>query len=316
MVTERYTDSPRFHGIVMPSLQEVSQRQEVDLYDTRDKFGQKLRLGIRITDTETANTTIIRPMPVTDEVGRVQLADDQGVYRQLSGARIIGVDFPSMGSGSGPLTDSQKINLSSGSFKEVADAQWQAIGEALDRNDQTYKDLGRVILWGTSLGGAEVAGLYATKPEGVEISDVVFQITPWRTALNGLLRGFATAGKDRGYYYALDGENYNGRESDMQWAKRIASRRKLGSFVRSSLALTKGGAMADYTSRRLKGVRTHIMNAEHDGISPSSDNLEAVKDLKELNANVEYTLMNGEYHAIQQSRLVVGVQQRDIIESY
>jgi len=313
---KRYSQHSRFGEVEMPSMAEVVARQHAGVYEVSDRVGFKQRLGVRISEQSEAVATIIRPMPITDEVGRAQLADDQGVYRAVSGARIIGVDFPGMGRDTGPITQTQRQALKGGSFAEVAEAQWDALGEALAGRGQTYKDLGRVVLWGSSLGGAQIAGLYAAKPEEVEITDLVFQITPWKTALNGLIRGFAEASKDRDYYYELDGENYHEREGDSEWIRRIATRQKIGAAVLSAWAMSRGRIFDDLSKRKLNGLKVHLMNAEHDIISPTEDNQAAVEELWSRNASVGYELMNGEYHAIQQSRRVVGLQQKDIIDAY
>lgn len=317
----RYSASPRFGEVEMPDLAQVNYAQRLDRYEVadedQDSADRPQTMGVRITDQLGSEVTIIRPMPVTDEVGRVQLADDQGVYRALSGARVIGVDFPGMGTDTGPLTRSQRRDLARGSFKSVADKQWQVIESALKYHNSGLNKLGRVVLWGSSLGGAQIAALHATKPEEVEVSDLVFQMTPWQTKLGALALGFAEASKDRDYYYELDEENYHGRETDADWLKRIMTARKIGAMIAATFALAEGKTMDDLTSRSLAQTRIHIMNAEHDRISPTADNNAASDYLwAETNAHVARVMMEGEYHAIQQSRRVVGVQQKDIIDSY
>lgn len=317
MNPERYSADYRFREISMPALPAVESNHYIFNHRVQDDYGQSQDIGVLLSNLPEAQTTIIRPMPITDEISRPQLADDQGVYRAISGSRVIGVDFPGMGTATGPLTRAQKAELKNlGSFKEVADMQWRAIENVLEQSDGSLRKLGRVVLWGTSLGSAQVAALYAAKPEEVEVTDIVLQITPWETKFGRLAIGLAKAAEDRGYYYELDGENYRGRESDKDWLLRIARLRKLGAAARAGWALTKGNIISDLTSRPLKDTRVHIMNAEHDSISPTDYNLAAAADLKESGAHVTHEFMPGEYHAIQLSRRVIGVQARDVVDSY
>jgi len=312
----------QYEDIALPSFEDIVNVNTSRGVTIQNGFYEGVTHGVRETLQEGSKTWVIRPMPQTDEVGRIQVRDDQGAYRGVSGANILGLDFPGMGKESDPANDSLEKSLIEGSLTELGSLYWEVFAQSLQDRDQSFDDVDRVVLWGDSLGGVQVAGMLARIPDGIDVTDVVFRSTPFDRTKSEMKHGFRKAAAGRKYYWNLDAlntdETYADRESDVAWAWRIghslkrikANKLALDVLVNSDITETLSVPAGEKNKNR--SIRIHGYWSEHDLVAPPSDSEAALTHMENELGFLAVTghFMNDEYHSFLQLRKAAGEQMR------
>lgn len=237
---------------------------------------QQLTFGVAEPENE-PHSVLVAPVAWSDYSDRPFQKLRLGTMAKFSGARVIGLDMPGMGSvddiAADPLSEKQVEQLRNGRMTDLAEGYWTALTDQsllLDDNDKQLP----VALWGNSLSTLTVAEMAGAAPEKVKIQDLMLsesmgldEVNPYKLGLKFLMQG----GKDLSKYKAMNNGMPEHQESGLSGLiKQFAAQRQ--AHWLTVVALSRGkqyGLLNDaIKGRRLDrdqehGTRIHNITAEH-----------------------------------------------------